>query len=253
VTAGKLLRLMKRYRNWPEVALAQLRGEDSGRVVLKDGLVIESPPGSLLWITEEIFFEEVYCPRGFAILPEDVVVDIGANVGAFTLYASRRTKGPIYAYEPFPPNIAFLRRNLSQNGVGNVVTSSEAVYEKPGTIRLFLSDCAAGHLLFGHNVQGPLKEFLEVSATTLQALMDDRGLSSIDFLKLDCEGAEGAILASTPGGYLERVRRIALEFHDNVSSLNHAQLIELLAHSGYETRLRWDGRSPFGYVYATRR
>lgn len=91
ITTGKLLRLIKRYRNWPEVVVAELRGESARRVVLRDGLVIESPPSNLLWITEEVFFEKVYSPSGFAIGPEDVVVDIGANVGAFTLYAARRT------------------------------------------------------------------------------------------------------------------------------------------------------------------
>jgi FkbM family methyltransferase len=233
--------------------LAELRGENPERVVLRNGLVIESPPSSLLWITEEIFFEEVYCPPGFAIGPKDVVVDIGANVGVFTLYASRRTEGPVYAYEPFPTNIEFLLRNLHHNGVRNVVAASKAVYDKSGPTPLFLSDFASGHLLFDRNVEGPLEEFLEVSATTLKALMADHGLDTVDFLKLDCEGAEGAILASTPGDDLRRVSRIALEFHDNVSSLNHTQVIELLADSGYETRLRWDGRSPFGYVYAKRR
>jgi len=81
-------------------------------------------------------------------------------------------------------------------------------------------------------------------------IMDEYSLSQIDFLKLDCEGSEGAIFASTPREYLRRIRKISLEFHDNVSSLRHEEIQRLLEDMEFQTALRWNGKSPYGYLYA---
>jgi FkbM family methyltransferase len=252
VNLAELRLLRSRYQNWPELALGRWRAQRPRRVVLRDGLVIESAPGDLLGIAEEIFFAQVYAPRGFEIGPADVVVDIGANVVAFTLYAARRTQRTVYAYEPFPGNLAFLERNVRRNGLHNALLRNQAVCERAGVARLFLSESPAGHLLFDRNLNGPLEHYVEVPATTLAELIEEHGLQQIDLLKLDCEGAEGAILGSAQACDLRRVRRIALEFHDNVSSLDHRELDALLRGHGFQTRLRWDGRSPFGYLYALR-
>ena len=82
--------------------------------------------------------------------------------------------------------------------------------------------------------------------------MRSNDLKEIDFLKLDCEGAEGSILTSTPGEHLKRIRKIAMEFHDNVSQLKHDEIQRLLADAGFVTTLNWNGRSPFGYLYGKR-
>jgi hypothetical protein len=80
--------------------------------------------------------------------------------------------------------------------------------------------------------------------------MDGNNLEQIDFLKIDCEGAEGPILQSTPNSYLKRIRKIALEFHDHLSELNHKDIQNILKGAGFNIRLKWDEKSPFGYIYA---
>jgi hypothetical protein len=67
---------------------------------------------------------------------------------------------------------------------------------------------------------------------------------------MDCEGSEGFILTSTSEEYLRRIRKIAIEFHDNVSILHHSQIKELLENLGFAVDLRWEGNGPFGYLYA---
>lgn len=69
---------------------------------------------------------------------------------------------------------------------------------------------------------------------------------------MDCEGSEGSILMSTPMHYLKRIRKISLEFHDNVSSLKHNDIQKLLGEAGFVTKLNWNGESPFGYIYGKR-
>lgn len=87
---------------------------------------------------------------------------------------------------------------------------------------------------------------------TLQSFIDTHKIEQIDFLKLDCEGAEGLILHSTPLHYLKKIRKLAMEFHDHISQFSHQDLENLLQTVGFTTKLRWDGKSPLGYIYGWR-
>lgn len=179
-------------------------------------------------------------------------MDIGANIGVFTLFAAYNKQNTVHSFEPFPGNFEFLNRNIHTNGLHNITTHCVAVGDKVGFEKLFISDISGGHLLFDRNINGKLEKYIEVPTITLQSIMDDNNLEQIDFLKLDCEGSEGLILMSTPTDYLKRIRNIAMEFHDNVSTLKHDDIQRLLKEAGFVTRLNWDGNSPFGYIYGIR-
>ena len=79
--------------------------------------------------------------------------------------------------------------------------------------------------------------------------MESHNLQTIDFLKMDCEGAEGTILKSMPPDCLRRIKKIVMEFHDNLSPLDHNELKSLLEKAGYNTSLRWDPKKSTGYLY----
>ena len=66
---------------------------------------------------------------------------------------------------------------------------------------------------------------------------------------MDCEGAEGTILRSMHPDYLRRIKKIVMEFHDNLSPLDHNELKSLLEKAGFSTSLRWDSKKPTGYLY----
>jgi FkbM family methyltransferase len=202
-------------------------------------------------MVHEIFYERVYTPPGLEIDIHDVVVDIGANVGVFTLFAARNTQETVYAFEPIPLDIEFLHRNILKNRLRNVVCIPAAVCDRAGSVKLYLSEACSG-TLFDHNIRGKLEQYIQVPATTLQEIMDRSDLRRIDFLKLDCEGAEGLIFRSTPTSYLKRIRKIAMEFHDNASALKHDELRLALENAGFATRLKWSRHSPFGYLYGKR-
>jgi len=247
-------RLRRWFRNWPEILLLSLAGRCPKRLRLRNGLVIAAPArNTLVEMAEEIFVREVYTPPGFTIGAEDVVVDIGANVGMFSLFAAGRTRRSVYAFEPCPENLTFLRANIRANRCTNVTVSGIAVADHDGTARLYLSDISAGHLLFDRNVHGRLDRHVEVPTRTLPRAAQEHAIGRIDFLKLDCEGSEGAILKSLPPAFLEKIGRIAMEFHDNVCALHHEDMQRLLEESGFACRLVWDGKSPFGYLFAARK
>lgn len=239
-------------RNWWEIIAAIAKGRQPASVRLRNGIRIDAPlDNSIFDIVYEIFFRNVYT-QDLPIEPNDVVMDIGANIGIFTLFAASRTQNTIYAFEPFPDNVEFLTRNIRLNGFPNVITHTVAVSDKIGFAKLFLSNVHGGHLLIDNSGEGGLENYLEVPTTTLQRIIDDYNLKQIDFLKLDCEGSEGLILNATPRECLRRVRKIAIEFHDNVSLLKHDQIQRLLKEAGFATKLKWNRRTPFGYIYGSR-
>ena len=73
-----------------------------------------------------------------SIRPGDVVVDLGANVGYYTILRGKLVGeiGRVYAFEPDPVGFEILRRNVRLNGLHNVVLEQKAVSSKPGLIHL---------------------------------------------------------------------------------------------------------------------
>lgn len=131
----------------------------------------------------------------------DVVLDIGANIGYFTLLAARLVgeKGKVYSFEPEPTNYSLLLKNIKLNSYDNVVPLQKAVSNVKGTVRLHLSDTDTGAHTLRHNPSGqgftalPSDKSVEVEAVALDEYFEDKG-HAINVIKLDVEGAEMAVL-----------------------------------------------------------
>ena len=268
---GNVVLAAQAYENWQEVITATVRRQEPAKVILKNGLTIEAEV-ALRFLVREIFFERVYNPTYLPIEGDDIVVDIGANNGIFTLFAASITQKAVHAFEPSPRNLEVLRRNIAINRLHKVIVHDCAVSDSVRSAKLFLSSAdGMQNLLSNHILPDKIEQYkartdmnylaqgfdksenyIEVPTTTLQEIMDHNNLEHIDFLKLDCEGAEGPILQSTPKSFLRRVRKIAMEFHDHLSELDHSSIQKILEGVGFTTRLKWDHRSPLGYMYAWR-
>ncbi len=266
---GNVFLAPRKYENWPEVIAAIAKKQEPAKVILKNGFTIEAEVG-LRFLVREIFFTRVYNPSYLPIEDNDIVVDIGANDGVFTLFAASVTRNAVHAFEPSPRNVEVLRRNIAANGLQHATAHGYAVSDKIGSAKLFLNaedgqqNLLSDQILpekieqyktntdLNYLITGPdvAESYIEVPTTTLQEIMDSNNFEQIDFLKLDCEGAESLILQSTPTAYLQRVRKISMEFHDHLSELNHNDLQHILEGAGFHTRLKWNGRSPLGYMYA---
>ncbi len=266
---GNVALAARAYENWPEVIAAIAKKQEPAKVILKNGFTIEAEVG-LRFLVREIFFTRVYNPSYLPIEDNDIVVDIGANNGVFTLFAASITHNAVHAFEPSPRNVEVLRRNIAANGLHHVTAHCDAVSDKIGSAKLFLNaedgqqNLLSDQILpakiaqyktntdLNYLITGPdvAESYIEVPTTTLQEIIDSNNFEQINFLKLDCEGAESLILQSTPTAYLQRVRKIAMEFHDHLSELNHTDLQHILEGAGFHTRLKWNGRSPLGYMYA---
>ena len=125
--------------------------------------------------------------------PGSIFVDVGANVGYFALLAS--TLGArVVAYEPTPSVFARLRENVDLNGFQEAQLVNAAVMDKPGTLSLHLSgDDPEANSLFGDDAEDNIQS-VRVPAVTLDDDLAARGITHVDLLKIDAEGAEPFVL-----------------------------------------------------------
>lgn len=238
-------------QNWPEVALPIATHKIPARVILKNGTRFVSP--SAYWADmHAIFFQGIYTPLYLPIEKNDLVVDIGANIGVFSLYAARRTRNMVYALEPSPANFSAIEQNIRANQLKNVLPLRYAISDTSGT-EMFFTDGQSQHHRLTRVLHETPPASIAVSTITLKDLMDEYQIPAIDFLKLDCEGAEEPVFLSTPTAYLQRVRKLAMEFHDHLTKLQHDELKSFLEALGFTTRIYWDGKSVLGFIYAWRR
>jgi len=121
--------------------------------------------------------------------PGDVVYDVGANVGVYTLLTSVLvgSSGSVVAFEPVPDNLAFLRRHVTLNDLDNVEVVAAAVADTDGEARFSLG---------GHPSVGRLHESgeLVVRQVTLDAFFQEPGRRPPAALKIDVEGGELLVL-----------------------------------------------------------
>lgn len=132
--------------------------------------------------------------------PGDTFVDIGANVGAYTILAAKNAGANVISFEPIPSTFEKLQRNVDANRVQEKVDLRRyGVGDKAGTLRFTITMDAVNHVLRDHEVSnGP--ETVEVPVGTLDELLKDQQPALI---KIDVEGFEwpvlngaGSILAS---------------------------------------------------------
>jgi|GEM_PF-2369345 len=124
------------------------------------------------------------------------VVDVGANIGLYSVVAAQRigASGRVYAFEPVPENIAFLRKNLELNRVTDRVAVQEmAVGEADGELEIFLSDRQIGtHSAAKAPVGGSTS--VKVPMRSVDAFVANIRISRIDVVKVDVEGYDGQVL-----------------------------------------------------------
>lgn len=159
-------------------------------------------------------FHEVLMSRVYHVSPDwlrgepQVIVDLGANVGLAALaLAAQFPNARIVCVEPHPATAELLRHNLACLGSRAQVFEA-AVSDTPGRMRLTL---AAEH--YNASLVRGGTEGIEVDTLTMEQLMERAGITTIDVLKMDIEGAEKLILPARPA-WLKQVGLLLTELHD---------------------------------------
>lgn len=178
------------------------------------------------------------------------VIDIGGHLGTFSIFAARQSKHvTVYTFEPSPSTFRFLKDNLKFNHLDDQVkVYQEAVFDHDRGASFYVDNTSAFRSLI-HQSENSGK--LSVSTTTLVKIFKQFKLESCDFLKMDCEGAEYAILESTPTEIFAKIKVLALEFHQFNPDQNPMRLKTLLEKNHYQVTYSYPySGSKSGYLYA---
>ncbi len=167
----------------------------------------------------------------------DTVVDIGANIGVFSILAARQVgpAGRVVAVEPNPETADQLERNVRLNGLSNVHVWRAAVAGRAGTMSLHLGDAALfSSLLPSVDSRRATGRTVQVSCVTLSDILAKEAIERVDLLKMDCEGAEYDIFDAADDELWSRLPAIVMETH-RIEGRSPAELKSRLQSQAYHT------------------
>lgn len=157
-------------------------------------------------VVREVWPEDVYQVED-GWLRGQTVVDLGANIGAFSILAARCGANGVHAYEPVPDTRTQLVANLARNGLdGQVTIFGEAVTGVGRQVRMVGPSSGAMHVDLSAPVDGLL-----VPSVMMATVIERAG--HVGLLKMDMEGGEHEALAHLPRPLWDRIERIVMEFH----------------------------------------
>lgn len=195
-----------------------------------------------VWMIKEYEIEK------FHINKNDIIIDIGAHIGLFSLLVSKSClDGKIFSFEPIQENFNLLVDNLKSNKLNNVFPFNLAVAKNTSDVKLFLDNDDSAHSIFRKDTN-----FVSVKSISLQKIFDDNDINFCKILKLDCEGAEYEIIDSLPDKYFEKIQNIIIEYHlaDSKPELGK-ELISKIKNAGFHVTTR-PHRNDMGFLIATK-
>jgi FkbM family methyltransferase len=185
--------------------------------------------------------EERVQPEILDLKDGESFVDVGANVGYYTLKAAsmastNNSSAKIISIEAHPDNFRALCRNITCNGYTNVLPLNKAIWDSKGTITLcqrvsqgrLLTDDAK--VLLDHSTE--MDSGLAVQADTLDNIIKEYNVQNIGVIKMDIEGAEVQALKAA-SETMRRTRKLVVEVHDG----NEKQVQSMLQDNGFSTRM----------------
>jgi FkbM family methyltransferase len=204
-------------------------------------VVYATPSTATKWRVDTLFEKEpitIQWIAGFAA--NEVLVDIGANVGMYTIWAAKTRGVRVFAFEPEAQNYALLNRNIVLNGLGERVKAyCLGLSDQAGYSELHLSDLSVGgscHSLgervdFKHEPMHPV-----FSQGCISARLDDLVTAGVvpvpDHIKIDVDGIEHKIIAGARGVLADRkVRSLLIETNQNLA--DHRQMVKEVESLGY--------------------
>jgi FkbM family methyltransferase len=143
--------------------------------------------------TNEMPIQEALVSR---IKAGDVFLDIGANIGFFSVIGARLVgpDGRVYAFEPVPANLTALQRNIGLNQFANTKIMQSAVSNHSGKGELLLADWGGGSALKGASTPPDICGTMEVELVTIDQLVEQGEIEPPAVVKIDVEGAELEVL-----------------------------------------------------------
>lgn len=198
--------------------------------------VLSGPMKGLKWISDSsnatcwmgVYESEKQRALCELVKPRQILLDLGANVGFYTLLASRLVGdgGRVVAFEPAKRNIPYLRRHLAINRITNCKVIEAAVSSENGTAFFEISTLP----VTGHISENEAESNYEVETVTLDGLVLNGSIPTPNIIKCDIEGGEYKALIGARDTLLRCRPVILLATH---STEVHSRCCQLLSELGY--------------------
>jgi len=181
----------------------------------------------------ENYFLKLNSPNEkFKIKKDDTVIDIGAHIGYFTIYAAKNAyQGIIYSIEPYGESFEILKKNLKLNNLTNVKPFHAAISKATEQVTLYIDkNNQIGNSIFRTD---ETTESEKVDSFSLGDFVKKNKIEKIDFLKIDCEGAEFEILLNLDKELMKNINRISAEVHENSNTDSIDKLVDFLSKNNF--------------------
>ena len=242
----KVIKIIKNWHVFVNLYFHKIRSEYT-ILEMRNGIKIKLRTNSTdLMAFANVWLVEEYRKPGFEIRNNDTMIDIGAHIGLFALYASQFCRsGKIFCFEPIKENFDMLTTNIELNQITNITAINTAVSADNGIVTIYLNEDQSGHSM--HTV-GSKK--VETKSVSLQSVFDSNSIEHCDFLKLDCEGEEYSIMDALPDSHYSKIKKICMEYHlADIKRKSLDQLIDRLQR--FTFRITQTETSPdMGLLYA---
>ena len=229
---------MRQFTNFNTyISALQRSGEGMSLLGTRDGLRIAIRNNT--WdarIIRETFLERPYM-KNWNPPAEPIILDIGAYLGDFSLFAAHYLNAHVVAYEPTEENYVMLQENVRLNSLQDRVRICHRAVGSQSEMRLCVrkesQEIHASSYLFSDGEQRT------VPCDPLERVFERYGLSEVDLLKIDCEGAEFDILLSAPDDLFPRIKNLIFEAHLFEGARERlAETIQKLSRLGFTVRNR---------------
>jgi FkbM family methyltransferase len=182
------------------------------------------------------------------VKPESTVIDIGANVGLFTVALARKIEatGKVLSFEPLPSNISRLKQNLTRNRLNNVNIFPIALGDIDGTVLLYLANDPAYSTTTGVVAENRgTGETMVVEVARLDRIWREIGSPNVSAIKIDVDGGELAVITGAQELLANCAPLLLVEAN---TSKNVNELVHCLSKHGY-TRIQPAGFCPWNHVF----
>lgn len=164
-----------------------------------------------------------------------VVVDVGAHMGAYTILAANRVgrTGKVIAVEAHPSNFEMLLKNVRLNNFENVVPVNVAAANYEGHVKLYTGKKSGWHSIMRTRQEYLEEKHLTVPCGRLDRLLAKLGVRKVDWIKIDVEGAEVQVLEGMRATLLNNGRaNLIVELHSDSS-----RTISYLKRFGFDAKI----------------
>jgi FkbM family methyltransferase len=238
-------------RNWPSAIAGGLWDTSLTQIRFRNGLRFKVESGDLTPLYE-VFSDRVYDRPFRGIASDGTILDIGGNIGAFTVMAASDLvpRGMVITVEPNPKCLQRIEENLALNRIGNVRVIQGAVTTAVGNVEFHAAAHTGNSTLFPDGRIGDSARMIvpAISPRDVLGLAD-----SYELVKVDCEGGEFALLYETTPEDWKGIKRLALEYHigfDKKYPANPEQLQQRIEELGFEILCASSNSEIFGYIAA---